>query len=166
MPILMPDRRSFTLSLGALMAATPLLASTSQASKSTAADHSILMLNADCTDANTVNVFEPAILHIAPGDTVQFLATDPSHNSASKRGMIPEGAAPWNGAIDEELTLTLTVPGIYGYLCLPHYDWGMVGLIVVGNDLSNLEQVKKVRHPGDARKTFRALLKHVEEAAV
>lgn len=164
MPIPMLDRRTFALSLGALAAATPLLAR-SDAAKSTTADHSVLMLNADCNDANIVNVFEPAILHIEPGDSVQFLATDPSHNSASKRGMIPEDAEPWNGAIDEELVVTLTVPGIYGYLCLPHYDWGMVGLIVVGNDLSNLAQVKKVRHPGDARKNFRALLKQLENGA-
>lgn len=158
------NRRSFTLSLGALAAATPLLAST-VAVKTTSTDHSVMMLNADCNDANIVNVFEPAILHVDPGDSIQFLATDPSHNSASKRGMIPEGAEPWNGAVDEELVVTLTVPGIYGYICLPHYDWGMVGLIVVGNDLSNLAQVKKVRHPGDARKNFRALLKQLEEGA-
>lgn len=158
------NRRSFALSLGALATATPLLAAT-DAVKTTSADHAVMMLNADCNDANVVSVFEPAILHVDPGDSIQFLATDPSHNSASKRGMIPEGAEPWNGAVDEELVVTLTVPGIYGYICLPHYDWGMVGLIVVGNDLSNLAQVKKVRHPGDARKNFRALLKQLEEGA-
>ena len=164
MPIPTLDRRRFTLSLGALAAATPLMANT-DAAQSTVADHTVMMLNVDCDDANVVNVFEPAILRIAAGDSVQFLATDPSHNTASKRGMIPEGAEPWNGAVDEELVLTLTVPGIYGYLCLPHYDWGMVGLIVVGDDLSNLAAVKKVRHPGDARKNFRALLKQLEESA-
>ncbi|EFO31878.1 pseudoazurin [Roseibium sp. TrichSKD4] len=37
----------------------------------------------------------------------------------------------------------------------------MVGLIVVGNDLSNLKSIKKIRHPGDARKVFRNLLKEV-----
>ena len=77
--------------------------------------------------------------------------------------MIPDGAEPWNGAINEELVVTLTVPGIYGYLCLPHYDWGMVGLIVVCNDLSNLDAVKKVRHPGSARTNFRVLLRKLEE---
>ncbi|MEL6467515.1 MAG: pseudoazurin [Pseudomonadota bacterium] len=162
MPIPTFDRRTFTLSIGALAAATPLLARTDTGSNSTA-DHTVLMLNADCNDANIVNVFEPAILHIEPGASVQFLATDPSHNTASKRGMIPDGAEPWNGAVDEELVVTLTVPGIYGYLCLPHYDWGMVGLIVVGNDHSNLAAVKKVRHPGDARRNFRALLEQLEK---
>mgnify|MGYP001802282297 CR=1 FL=1 len=160
----MLTRRNFTLSLSTLAAASPLIACTS-VPEVMDGKHSVLMLNADCNDANVVNVFNPAILHIEPGDSVQFLATDPSHNSASKRGMIPEGAEPWNGAVDEELTVTLTVPGIYGYLCLPHYEWGMVGLIVVGNDLSNLTAAKKVRHPGDARKNFRALFKQLEADA-
>lgn len=165
MPILMPNRRTFTLSLGALTVGTPLLARTDVA-QSSGTDHAVMMLNVDCNDANAVNVFEPAILHINLGDSVQFLATDPSHNTASKRGMIPDGAEPWNGAVDEELIITPTVPGIYGYICLPHYDWGMVGLIVADNDLSNLAQVKKVRHPGDARKNFRALLEQLEDGAV
>ena len=120
------------------------------------------MLNAASDDANTPNVFEPAILHVEPGDSVTFLATDSGHNAASKRGMIPDGAEPWNGAIDEELTVTLTVPGIYGYICLPHYEMGMVGLIVVGNNLDNLKSAMKVRHPGNARKVFRELLNELE----
>lgn len=157
----MLTRRNFTVSLGALAAATPLLARKAVPASEGGA-HSVLMLNADCDDENVVNVFTPAILRIEPGDTVKFLATDSGHNSASKRGMIPEGAQPWNGAIDEELTVTFTVPGIYGYICLPHYEWGMVGLIVVGDDLSNLAAAKKVRHPGDARKNFRALFKELE----
>lgn len=99
------------------------------------------------------------------GDSVKFLATDSGHNAASKRGMIPEGAEPWNGAVDEEIEVTFTVPGIYGYICLPHYEWGMVGLVVVDNDLHNLKAAKKIRHPGDARKNFRALLKQLEAEA-
>ena len=125
----------------------------------------VLMLNAACGDPDTPNVFEPAILRINPGDSVTFVPTDAGHNSASKRGMIPESASPWNGAIDENLTVEFTVPGIYGHICVPHYEWGMVGLIVVGNDLSNLKSAKKIRHPGSARKVFRALLKELEAKA-
>ncbi|WP_299555370.1 pseudoazurin [uncultured Tateyamaria sp.] len=153
----MLTRRKFTLSLSVL--ALPALAGATMAR---AGHHSVMMLNADCNDTNVINVFEPAILHVASGDSVTFIPTDSGHNTASKRGMIPDGATPWNGAVDDELTVTLTVPGIYGYLCLPHYEVGMVGLIVVGEDLSNLSAVKKARHPGDARKAFRALLAELE----
>ena len=126
--------------------------------------HDVLMLNASCKDQEspTPNVFEPAILRVNAGDRVRFIPSQSGHNSASKRGMIPKGSQPWNSAIDEELTITLTVPGIYGYICLPHYEMGMVGLIIVDDDLSNLAEAKKARHPGSARKIFRAMLRSLE----
>ncbi|WP_300063576.1 pseudoazurin [uncultured Roseobacter sp.] len=164
MPMPLLDRRRFGLAFGATLAA-PMLAARTTAPAHEDGQHAILMLNADCSDTSVVNVFAPSVLHIEPGQSVTFLATDPGHNTASKRGMIPDGAEPWNGAIDEELTITLPVPGIYGYICLPHYEGGMVGLIVVGNDLSNLAAAHKVRHPGAARKTFRALLTDLEAGA-
>ncbi|MEM9580539.1 MAG: pseudoazurin [Pseudomonadota bacterium] len=122
------------------------------------------MLNADCNDANVINVFEPPILHVAPGDEVTFLSTDAGHNTASKRGMLPEGADAWNSTVDEDVTLRFDVPGVYGYVCVPHYEMGMVGLIVVGEDYSNLDQLKRVRQVGDARRAFRALIEQLETA--
>lgn len=159
----MLTRREFIISTAVLAGTGSALAC--PAPPSTGTEHGVLMLNAACGDPDTPNVFEPAILRISPGDSVTFVPTDAGHNSASKRGMIPEGASPWNGAIDENLTVEFTVPGIYGHICVPHYEWGMVGLIVVGNDLSNLKSAKKIRHPGSARKVFRALLKELEAKA-
>ncbi|WP_282094654.1 pseudoazurin [Epibacterium ulvae] len=157
----MHTRRNFFLSMSAL-AGVGTAAWACPAPVVQENQHSILMLNAACGEDNTPNVFEPAILRVNIGDSVTFVPTDAGHNSASKRGMIPDGADPWNGAVDENLTITFTVPGIYGHICVPHYEWGMVGLILVGDDLSNLASVKKIRHPGQARKTFRALLKTLE----
>ncbi|SMX27228.1 Pseudoazurin precursor [Pelagimonas phthalicica] len=156
----MLTRREFVLSMGALAGASGALAC--PAPLSNGKKHAVLMLNAACGNPDIPNVFEPALLHVDIGDSVTFLATDAGHNSASKKGMIPEGAAAWNGGLDEELTVEFTVPGIYGHICLPHYDWGMVGLIVVGRDLHNLQTAKKIRHPGSARKVFRNLLKELE----
>lgn len=48
---------------------------------------------------------------------------------------IPDGAAPWNSDFllpDESFEVTLEVPGVYDYYCLPHEMAGMVGRIVVG----------------------------------
>ncbi len=156
----MLTRRNFTLSMGAFVSAGTAIACPVPAPVGNA--HSVLMLNAGCGDPDTPNVFEPALLRINLGDTVTFLATDAGHNSASKRGMIPDGAEPWNGAVDQELTVEFKVPGIYGHICVPHYEWGMVGVIVVGDDLHNLKAAQKVRHPGTARKTFRRLLKDLK----
>ncbi|MGH1467224.1 MAG: pseudoazurin [Cognatishimia sp.] len=158
----MLTRRNFFLSMSALAGVSGTAVWACSKPVSNDGQHSILMLNTGCGDHKAPNVFEPSILRVNAGDTVTFLATDSGHNSASKRGMIPEGAEPWNGAIDEELKVEFTVPGIYGHICVPHYEWGMVGLIVVGDDLSNLKQVKKVRHPGEASGNFRTLLRQLE----
>ncbi|MEM7379303.1 MAG: pseudoazurin [Pseudomonadota bacterium] len=130
-----------------------------------AADHKVKMLNAATGDAQHTNVFEPRILYVEPGDTVTFIPSDAGHNAASKRGMLPQGAEPWNSPMDTEFTVTLSEPGVYGYICVPHYEMGMVGLIVVGTAEPNLKTAKKVRHPGSARKAFRALFKELDSRA-
>jgi len=128
----------------------------------TAEEFRVMMLNAATDDAQHANVFAPDILYVQLGDTVTFVPTDTGHNTASKRGMIPEGAEPWNSPMDEEFSITLTVPGVYGYVCLPHYEMGMVGLIVVGEDAPNLDEAAKVRHPGAAGSAFRGLLEDLK----
>ncbi|MEM6914350.1 MAG: pseudoazurin [Pseudomonadota bacterium] len=165
MPTQTLNRRTFLIATGAAATSTAVAAQTCIGT-SEGTQHTVLMLNASCGDGGdggVPNVFSPAILHVQPGDTVQFLATDTGHNTASRRGMIPDGAEAWNGGVDEELTVEFTVPGVYGYVCAPHYDVGMVGLIVVGDDLSNLDQAKSVRHSGEARTAFRVLFAELEE---
>jgi pseudoazurin len=81
----------------------------------------------------TLMAFEPAFIRIQPGDTVRFLATNPGHNAESIAGMLPAGATPFRGRINEEIVVRFTTPGLYGYKCLPHLGMGMVGLIQVGN---------------------------------
>ena len=91
--------------------------------------HEIKMLNRG--EAGPM-IYEPDFVRIAPGDTVKFLATHRTHNAASIPGMLPEGAAPFKGKIDEEIELKLDVPGYYGVQCIPHIGMGMVMLIQVG----------------------------------
>ena len=93
--------------------------------------HEVRMLNRNETGAMP---FEPDFLRIAPGDTIKFLATHPSHNAASMPEIIPEGAEQFRGKINEEIEVTFTVDGTYGIKCLPHYSMGMVMLIIVGDE--------------------------------
>ena len=118
-----------------------------------ATDHAVQMLNKHPENSKLRQVFFPRIVVAAPGDTVKFLATDKSHNSRSSDGMIPDGAEPWNGKINEEIDVTLEVPGFYGYQCQPHYAIGMVGLVIVKGEgmMDNLEAAKSVRHRGKAK---------------
>ncbi len=105
------------------------------------ANYDVKMLN---QNASGVMVFEPAVLKINVGDTVTFRSIDAAHNSASIPGMIPEGATPWNSELSKDLTVSFDVAGIYGYQCTPHSMMAMVGVIEVGNDQSNLSQVKSI----------------------
>lgn len=128
----------------------------------TAETHIVEMHNANHDDPTEANVFTPPILKIETGDSVLFKVIDKGHNSASKRGMIPEGAEPWNGGMDENIEITFDVEGTYGYICLPHYQMGMIGLILVGDHTVNLENAKKVRHRGRAASAFKKLFEEVE----
>ncbi|MEX2553741.1 MAG: plastocyanin/azurin family copper-binding protein, partial [Actinomycetota bacterium] len=81
-----------------------------------AADYEVQMLSRD--SEGRLMQFEPAFLQIEPGDTVTFVPTDPSHNSESIADVIPDSAEGWKGRINEEITVTLTEPGLYAYKCL------------------------------------------------
>ena len=110
-------------------------------------------------------VFEPAFLHIQPGDTVVFVPTDPGHNVASLDGMIPEGVDHIESAImGEPMPVTFTEEGVYGLECTPHFGMGMVALIEVGEAPANIEtlsaEVGKLR--GLAKQRFDDLLTQVE----
>lgn len=105
--------------------------------------------------------FEPQQLKIQAGDTVHFVAKDKGHNVESIEGMLPDGATPFKGALNQDLTVTFTKPGVYGFKCVPHYGMGMVGLIVVGDPSSNLQKAEAINHPGKAKSTFAALFKAI-----
>tara|TARA_B100000035_G_scaffold287632_1_gene272728 strand:- start:1180 stop:1629 length:450 start_codon:yes stop_codon:yes gene_type:complete len=98
-------------------------------------DHTVEMLS---SSNGEMMVFKPAVLKIQPGDTVTWKATNPGHNTASIDAMTADNSLQWNGKINEELTITFTKEGVYGYKCTPHYILGMVGIIAVGDNLKNL----------------------------
>jgi pseudoazurin len=104
-----------------------------------AVGHEVKMLN---SGSEGFMVFEPAVVKAAVGDTITFKATDMAHNSASIEGMIPEGANSWNGAMSQDVTVTVNKEGIYVYQCTPHSMMAMVGVIQVGGSLSNMDSIQ------------------------
>jgi pseudoazurin len=126
-----------------------------------AAEHTVEMLNKG--PGGQRNWFEPAVLFIQPGDTVRFVPTDRAHNSESL--MVPEGGETWKGKLNQEVTATLTVEGLYAYKCLPHFGLGMVGLIAVGDPSVNIETVENERYPGLAKKVMAGLIEQAKAHA-
>jgi pseudoazurin len=140
-----------TITIAAAFAAL-LLAGNAQA-----ADHQVQMLNKGEKGAM---VFQPAFITAAPGDTVTFLPTDKSHDAQSIKDMLPEGAEPFKGKMNEQITVTFDKEGVYGVKCTPHYGMGMVALVVVGKPV-NLDQAKAVKQTGKAKKVFDELFTEV-----
>ncbi|MBM3550283.1 MAG: pseudoazurin [Alphaproteobacteria bacterium] len=114
----------------------------------------IKMLN---KGADRYMVFEPEVVRIKPGDTIKFVAADKGHNAVTIKELIPTGAEPFRGKINEELAITLSTPGVYGFRCDPHYTLGMVGVVVVGEP-ANLDAAKQAKLPGKAGEVMTRLL--------
>ena len=87
-------------------------------------------------------VFEPAMVKIAPGDTVKFVPTNPSHQAETIPTMWVAGAPQYKGKMNQAVSMKFDKPGVYGIKCLPHYAMGMVALVQVGNASPNLAAVK------------------------
>ncbi|MCA1777532.1 MAG: pseudoazurin [Loktanella sp.] len=113
--------------------------------------HEVKMLNKG-SDGERM-VFEPALIEAAPGDTIKFLATDKGHNAMSMNDMMPDGATPFRGGINEEIEVTLTEEGVYGVQCQPHYAMGMVMTIAVG-DVDAPDDHLEGRIPPKAKQRF------------
>jgi pseudoazurin len=148
-------QRRFLLGATALIPVVGLLV---RSRRVLAAKHEIKMLNEGPKGQR--NWFEPAVLHVQPGDTIHFVATDKGHNSAAV--VVPDGAEEWKGNLSQDVSVTLEIPGLYSYKCTPHFGLGMVGLVAVGDFSVNLEAVKSARYPGKAREVMAELLKEVQ----
>jgi len=118
-----------------------------------AAEVEVKMLNKGVEGAM---VFEPALVKVAPGDTVKFVATDKGHNAETIKGMLPADATPFLGKNGEDVAVTFDKPGIYGVKCLPHYGMGMVAMVVVGTP-DNVDAAKAVPQPGKAKQVMAGL---------
>jgi pseudoazurin len=142
-----------TILVGALMAMA--------AAGAQAAEVEVKMLNKGAAGAM---VFEPALVKIAPGDTVKFVPTDKSHNAESIPEMMPAGTEPFIGKMNEQVEVTFKENGVYGIKCKPHYGMGMVALIVVGEP-TNLEAASAAKHPGKAKQVFADLVAKANQVA-
>lgn len=164
------SRRAMILASASMLATPAFAESHAEATDATATDemepvlHEVLMLNKHPEDKKLRMVFHPRIVTVNPGDTVKFIATDKAHNSASVKGMIPEGVAPWNGKINQDVEVTFDKPGVYGYRCTPHAAMGMVGLVIVKGEgaLDNLEEAKGVKQRGRTKKIWDDIWAEVE----
>ena len=142
-----------------IVCAVVLSASVSQAAS--AAEVTVEMLNRDKT-TNVSTLFKPGLVKVNKGDTVKWIATNPGHNVAFLQGGVPAGVELFTSGFQKETSYKFEKPGIYLYKCTPHFGLGMVGLVVVGGDKSNLAAVKAVYVPPLAKKRLEPLFAEIE----
>ena len=97
-------------------------------------------------------VYSKKIVRIDVGDTVFWKSTNPGHNVEFIKGGAPAGVEKFKTKFSKDAEYTFTVPGIYAYWCTPHKSMGMIGFVVVGNDKSNLEDIKKIKYYSRSKK--------------
>ena len=84
------------------------------------------------------------VVHIDVGDTIEWLPESVGHNVEFIAG--PNmNALPKSSKMDDLHSVVFKMPGIYLYGCTPHLNMGMLGLVIVGNDLHNLEKLHDVK---------------------
>ena len=120
---------------------------------SLAADVTIEMLNKDA-DGNRM-VYSQEIAKVEAGDTVTWLPASKGHNVEMISSPNDMRFKSKNG---KETKITFDTPGIYYYWCTPHKGMGMIGLVVVGNDLSNVDDIASAKAIGKSKKKLKALL--------
>ena len=114
-----------------------------------AADQTVEMLNRLNKESM---VFEPKIVRVNVDETVLWKATDKGHNVEFIKNGVPEGVDKFKSKYNKDTEYKFTIPGIYAYWCTPHKNMGMIGFVVVGEDKSNLEQIKKLRFSAKSKK--------------
>lgn len=98
-----------------------------------------------------MNVYSEKVLRVNTGDTVTWKSTNAGHNAVFVPKGVPEGVPPLDGAMSKNISYIFEKPGIYMVKCNPHLGLGMIMAVVVGNDHSNLDQVKIANYPAKAK---------------
>ena len=120
-----------------------------------AEDITIDMLNK--RDDGAKMAYSEDITRIDVGDTITWVPTSKGHNVHFIAG--PEGwDLPKKSKNNKEVAITFDTPGVYLYQCTPHATMGMIAMVIVGDDTSNLDDIKAIKMRGKSKKKMKAIL--------
>ena len=104
-------------------------------------------------------VYSLKVAKIDVDDKIIWKSVSKGHN-VEFIGM-PKGVKKFKTKINKDAEFIFKKKGVYLYQCTPHKAMGMIGLVIVGNDKSNLDKIKKVKLYGKSKKIFKKLLKEL-----
>tara|TARA_B100000212_G_C27333331_1_gene515680 strand:- start:306 stop:746 length:441 start_codon:yes stop_codon:yes gene_type:complete len=100
------------------------------------------------------------ITRINVGDTITWVPTSKGHNVHFIAG--PEGwELPKKSKNNKEVAITFDTPGVYLYQCTPHATMGMIAMVIVGDDTSNLDDIKSMKLRGKSKKKMKSILNEI-----
>ena len=118
-------------------------------------DMTIEMLNK--RDDGARMVYSEDVARIDVNDTITWVPTSKGHNVEFVAG--PDGwDAPRKSKNGKEVAITFDIPGVYLYQCTPHKSMGMIALVVVGDDMSNLDAIADKKMRGKSKKKMKTIL--------
>jgi len=123
-----------------------------------AEDTTVKMLN---KFEGEIMVFSKKLVKINVGDTVFWKATDKGHNVEFIKGAVPEGVEKFKSPFNKDVEYKFTIPGIYAYWCTPHKSMGMIGFVVVGDDISNKDSILKTKFYGRSKIIAEKIIKEI-----
>ncbi len=124
------------------------------------ADVTIEMLNKN-KETKKRMVYSQELVKIDAGKSIEWVATDKGHNVEMLAG--PDGyELPKKTKLGDNVTIKFSVPGIYLYQCSPHAAMGMIGIVVVGGDTSNMAAIESKKVTGSkSKKKVKKLLSEI-----
>ncbi len=100
--------------------------------------------------------YSPEILYSEVGDKIIWPKSK-GHNVEFIAG--PTGfSPPKRSKMNKQFDVVLEIPGVYYYWCTPHKGTGMIGLIVVGKDISNKDEISNAKVVGKSKKKLAGLI--------
>ena len=105
--------------------------------------------------------YSPEILYSEVGDKIIWPKSK-GHNVEFIAG--PTGfSPPKRSKMNKQFDVVLDIPGVYYYWCTPHKGTGMIGLIVVGKDISNKDEISNAKAVGKSKKKLAGLIEKLND---
>ena len=103
-----------------------------------AADYVVEMLNVGKEGSRFR--YDPMLLEIQTGEEVLWKAVTKGHNVEF---MVAPDDIKFKSKMHKSAGYRFEVPGIYTYKCTPHVAAGMIGVVIVGGDISNIVEARE-----------------------
>jgi pseudoazurin len=102
-------------------------------------------------------VYSQDVVNVKTGDTVTWLPKSKGHNVQFIS--VPDGIKKLKKSkLNKQFSFTFERAGIYLYQCTPHKSMGMIGVVVVDDNVENKKIVAKTKVFGKSKKKLKKIL--------